>query len=91
MIEPLVVEPYVFVRGVTMALGVWWTVMGLRRTLRVARAWRERLRFLGFEDRWWRGQVTRVVLRATVLDPLNLALLLLLLALWSLPLHPPAP
>jgi hypothetical protein len=86
-----VIEPYVYVRGVTMALGVWWTVMGLRRTLQVARAWRDRLRFLGFEDRWWLRQVTRVVLRATLLDPLNLALLCLLLALWSLPLDAVAP
>lgn len=84
------IEPHVFVRGVSMALGAWWTVTGLRRTLRVTRTWRERMRFLGYEDRWWRRQVALFVLR-TVLDPLNVALLCLLLALWSLPLDAVAP
>ena len=79
------IEPHAFVRSVTFGLGAWWTVLGLRRTLRMAREWRERLRPLDIDEGWWRRQVALVVLRTTVLDPLNLALLCLLVALWTLP------
>lgn len=80
------IEPYVFVRAVTFALGAWWTVLGLRRILRAGREWKERMRPLAIDDRWWRRQITLMTLRATVLDPLNVALACLLLYLWSLPL-----
>ena len=79
------IEPYTFVRSVTIALGAIWTTTGLLRTLRTARDLKERLRPLSVDDRWWRRQITLVVLRATVLDPLNVALLCLLAWLWSRP------
>jgi hypothetical protein len=78
-----VIDPYLFVRGVTFALGATWTVTGLVRAWRFTKDGRERLRWLAFEDRWFRRQVALLVLRATVLDPINLALLCLLLGLWS--------
>jgi len=78
-----VIDPYAFVRAVTIGLGLIWTVSGLVRTVGVARRWRARLSVLGLDDRWWRRQVSTAVVRATVLDPVNLALLCTLLALWS--------
>jgi hypothetical protein len=81
-----VIEPYVFVRAVTIGLGALWCTTALVRTLRSTREWRERLRPLAIDERWWRRQIVRVALRVTVLDPLNLALLFLLLWLWSRPL-----
>ena len=80
------IDPYRFVRGVTFLLGATWTVTGLVRAWRFTQDGRERLRWLVFEDRWWRRQVALAALRTTVLDPINLALLCLLLAMWSLPL-----
>ena len=81
------IDPYAFVRAVTMLLGATWTVTGLVRTWRFVRRSKARTRPLALDDRWWRRQVTLVVLRTTVLDPLNLALLCLLFCLWSLPLR----
>jgi len=78
------IDPYVFVRAVTMGLGATWTGVGLVRTVRFARRWQERLELLDLDPRWWRRQIAVAVLRTTVLDPWNLALLCFLLALWSL-------
>jgi len=80
-----VIEPYVLVRGVTLALGVTWTITGLARAVRFAASWEERLVPLGLERRWLRRQVTVACLRATLLDPVNLALMLFLAGLWSAP------
>ena len=80
------IEPYTFVRSVTVGLGAIWTTTGLLRTLRTAKDLRERLSPLSIDDRWWRRQITLVVLRATVLDPLNVALLCLLAWLCTRPL-----
>lgn len=80
------IEPYEFVRAVTMGLGATWSTLALRRTLRAAREWKKRLHLLAPGERWWWRQVTLASLRVTVLDPLNLALLFLLAGLWSLPL-----
>lgn len=79
------IEPYVFVRGVTLALGLTWTVTGLVRLLRFAASWEVRLAPLGLERAWLRRQVAIACVRTTVLDPLNLGLILLLLALWTAP------
>ncbi len=79
------IEPYPFMRLVTMSLGLTWTGMGVLRAVHFARAWRRRLALLGFDDRWWRRQVATACLRATVLDPINLALACLLIAIWTLP------
>ncbi len=79
------IEPYAFVRGVTLVLGLTWTVTGLVRIVRFTASWEQRLVPLGFERRWLRRQVALAFARATVLDPLNLGLMLLLVAIWSVP------
>jgi hypothetical protein len=80
-----VIEPYAFIRTVTLALGVTWSVMAAVRILRNAAEWKQKLTPLGLEEREWRRWIALACLRATVLDPLNLALLCLLVGLWTLP------
>jgi hypothetical protein len=82
-----VIDPYAFIRLVTISLGLVWTGMALIRLLRSAREWREKLEPLDVDERCWRRWIGLACLRATVLDPLNLALLCLLVALWTLPLR----
>ena len=77
------IEPYTYVRAVTLGLGTVWTVGGLVRTVRFHRRWRNRLEPLGFGRRWLGLQVRTFVLRVTLLDPVNLALTLLLLGIWA--------
>ena len=77
------IEPYAFIRGVTITLGLVWTATGLVRAVRLARRWRQRLAPLAFEKGWWWRQIAIACLRTTVLDPVNLALVLLLAGLWS--------
>ena len=79
------IEPYAFVRGVTIALGATWTLTALVRVVRFAASWEKQLVPMGLERPWLRRQVTIACLRATVLDPTNLALMLLLLGLWCVP------
>lgn len=79
------IEPYVFVRGITLALGLTWSLTALLRVVRLAASWEQRLVPIGLDRRWLRRQLAIACLRATVLDPLNLALLLLLAALWTVP------
>jgi len=81
-----VIDPYTFIRAITLALGVTWTVMGVVRIVRRAREWQRWLAPVGQAPGWWRKQIVIVCLRATVLDPVNLALLCALVALWTLPL-----
>lgn len=77
------IEPYAFIRLVTMSLGLTWTVLALVRVLRFARQWVDRLGFLGYEERWWRRRFALVCLRTTLLDPTNLSLICLLVGLWT--------
>jgi hypothetical protein len=79
------IDPWTFVRLVTLSLALTWGTFGLLRLGRRVRRWRERFACLGLEARWWRRQALVVCLRVTVLDPVNLALLCALLALWTLP------
>lgn len=79
------IEPYAFVRGVTIALGSTWTIMGIARVVRFAASWEKRLVPLGLDRPWLRRQVAIACLRATVLDPVNLAVMLLLAGLWWAP------
>lgn len=76
-------EPYTFVRAVTISLATLWTITGFVRLFRFGRRWEHRLGVIGLRRRWMARQITIVALRATVLDPVNLALLALLFALWS--------
>lgn len=80
----MTLNPFAFIRIVTVSLGALWTLTALVRIARFSRRWREKLSILGIEDRWWRRQVRLACLRATVLDPINLALMLVLLGLWTL-------
>lgn len=75
-------SPYEFVRATTLLLAVFWTLRGLARTIGFARNWEHRLFGWGMSRRWLRLQIAKVAVRATVLDPVNLALAALLLALW---------
>ena len=77
------IEPYVYVRAITMGLGAIWAVQWALRMSRFTRRWRERLVPLGASERWLRNLFVTTVLRATILDPINLALMFLLLGLWS--------
>jgi hypothetical protein len=80
-----VIEPYLFIRTVTFALGLTWTVMGLARAVRFAASWKEKLEEFGLDARPWRRWIAVACLRATVLDPINLALMCMLVGLWTLP------
>lgn len=80
------IDPHEFVRAVTMGLGATWMITGLLRTWRLMQRSKQRMRLLSIEERWFHRQIALAVLRTTVLDPINLALLCLLFALWSLPL-----
>lgn len=78
------VEPYTYVRSITIGLGTVWMIGGIYRTLRFYQRWRDRLIPLGFDEVWLRLQVRTFVLRTTVLDPLNLTLVLSLIGIWML-------
>ncbi|MEX1025012.1 MAG: hypothetical protein WD226_08035 [Planctomycetota bacterium] len=75
-------SPYGFVRAVTLALATFWMVRGTLRTIGFARNWELRLYAWGLSRHWLRRQIAIVAVRATVLDPVNLALGFVLLALW---------
>lgn len=79
------IAPYTFIRAVTFTLGVTWTVAGFVRSLRLAASCKQKLAELGLGERGWQRWIAIACLRATVLDPLNLALLCSLVALWTLP------
>ena len=77
-------EPYLFVRAITLTLATVWTIGGLYRLVRFSRRWERRLRSIGLSRRWLVRKALVVVARATVLDPVNLALICTLLGLWSI-------
>ena len=79
----MLVEPYSYVRAITIGLGTLWTIGGFVRLIRFILRWRRRLMPLGFEDRWLRRAVYVAALRATILDPINLALMILLVSIWT--------
>ena len=79
------IEPYTFIRAVTFTLGLTWTVAGIVRALRFAASCKQKLAELGLDERGWQRWIAIACLRATVLDPTNLALLCCLAALWTLP------
>jgi hypothetical protein len=77
-------DPYDFVRIVTGLLAVVWTARGTLRTWRFLRRWERRCDRFHLKHAWLRRAVLLVVARATVLDPLNLALMLVLVGVWTL-------
>ncbi len=76
-------DPYDFVRLVTFALATVWTVRGAWRTQRFLRRWERRFDEWGVERSWLRRCVALSIARATVLDPINLALILVLIGVWT--------
>lgn len=77
-------DPYDFVRLTTATLAFVWMVRGVIRTRRFVARWEGRLDRWGMEKRWLRRAVFLVIARATVLDPINLALMLILVGVWTL-------
>ena len=80
-------DPYTFVRGLTIGLATLWTLGGLWRMFHFASRWKSRLVPLGFSEEWIHRQALIFTLRATLLDPINLSLILLLFLTWSLRLQ----
>lgn len=78
-------DPYDFVRLVTASLAAFWTARGALRTWRFLRGAEERLAPYRVERSWLRRMVLIALARTTVLDPVNLALMLALLGIWTLP------
>jgi len=79
-----VIDPYDFVRAVTVTLATVWTIQGFRRAARFVGRWERRLEPLGISRAFLRRQVAITLLRTTVLDPVNLALMLTLLGIWTI-------
>lgn len=77
------IDPYTFIRAVTVSLAVFWTVRGVVRTVRFLDRWERRFQALGLERAWLRRQALGVLARATFFDPANVALGCALIALWS--------
>ena len=77
-------DPYTYVRFTTLGIGTLWTLMGIRRLLRFGDRWRERLLYIGLDEGWMKRQVLIFALRTTVLDPINLGLIMLLFGTWLL-------
>lgn len=78
----MTLEPYPFIRAVTLSMAAFWTLRTVLRTIRFLDRWERRLAPFGIGRAWLRVQVLRMMLRASVLDPLNLALALALLSVW---------
>ena len=76
------IDPYDYIRLTTFALAVFWTARGLWRTWRFLRRWEGRLHEWGLERTFLRRAVLRVLARATVLDPINVGLIILLISSW---------
>ena len=76
-------EPWAYWRTVTLLLASIWCLSGLVRLLLFQRRWERRLLDLGVSRPWMRRQLLRVVLRVTVLDPINLGLMLSLIGIWG--------
>ena len=82
-------EPWAYWRTVTIVLAASWFLSGVVRLVTFHRRWERRLAEFGASRRWLRLQLGKLVLRVVVLDPVNLALLLLIGTIWSVPLWLP--
>ena len=76
------VEPYTLIRVVTFSLASFWTLRSCWRLVRTLDRWERRLVPFGIQRSWLRVQLVRTMLRASILDPLNLALILALVSVW---------
>ena len=77
------IDPYEYVRAVTVGMATIWTVGGVLRMWRFTRRWRRRMAVAGMSRAWTRRMLRTMVLRITVFDPVNLGLMLVLLLLWT--------
>jgi len=77
-------DPYDFVRIVTGLLAALWTTRAALRTLRFLHRWERRCDRFHLKHPWLRRAVLLVAARATVLDPVNLFLMLVLVGVWTL-------
>ncbi|QDU69096.1 hypothetical protein [Engelhardtia mirabilis] len=80
-------EPYAFVRAVTLSLAAFWTLRGLRRGLVVLGQLGEHFEELGLPRGVLHRAALRIALRATVLDAVNLSLILVIVGLWWTAAH----
>ena len=76
------VEPYALIRAVTLTMASFWTLRSYWRLARSLDRWERRLVPFGISRKWVRIQLVRMMLRASVFDPLNLALFLILVSVW---------
>ncbi|MEM7306053.1 MAG: hypothetical protein AAF682_05250 [Planctomycetota bacterium] len=76
-------DPYDFVRYTTFLIATVWTVRGAARTWSFYKRWEERLLQWGVSPLFLRRAVLAMVARITVLDPINLALMLTLVGVWT--------
>ncbi len=78
-------EPWAYWRTVTLVLAGFWTLTALARLAYFHARWEKRLEEFGASRPWLRRQLLRLCLRVTILDPTNLALMLLIASIWSIP------
>jgi len=77
-------DPYRFVRFVTITLGSIWSVAAAFRLFRMSRRWETHMRRYGIPRSWFRRQILTIIVRTTVLDPVNLGLICLLAGIWTI-------
>jgi hypothetical protein len=78
----MTIEPYPFIRVITFTMATFWSLRSYWDMGRSIDRWERRLEPFGIRRKWLRIQFLRAALRATVLDPLNLALILVLVSVW---------
>lgn len=78
------IDPYTFVRAITISLATFWTLRGVWRMVRFARRWEHRLHPVGMPRPWLRRQIGLMVLRASLFDPLSCGMFAVLVGLWLL-------
>ena len=76
-------DPYDFMRLVTVALATVWTLRGSLRTWRFLRRWEARLDDWGVSRAHLRRALMVMIARITILDPVNLGLILALGGIWT--------
>ena len=80
---PELVDPYYLMRGLTLVLFGFWTVRGYYRAIKLAQRWTAIGASFGVPASFIRRQMVVFVLRITVLDPVNVALLATAVLIWG--------
>lgn len=76
-------NPYGLMRVFTLVLFGFWTIRGYWRILALLRRWTEIAQRFGIPASFVRREVGRYVLRITLLDPINVALLAIAVVIWA--------